>query len=205
MVNCLLIVEGGGQGPSLKARMAEGFRRLLDRIDPPLAKPRIVRGGGRAQALDKFNTAWNSRKPGDIVLLLIDSEEPVEIESSKIAHLVARDGWKNKPDDVTEDDVFLMVCVMETWICADQDALSLFYNGGLDRSKLPPMDRLERVLRTDLYNALERATRDCKKRTEYSKGGHSFELVGKLNPAKLRALPHAEQFFAMLEKKLRRK
>jgi hypothetical protein len=199
MVNFVLVVEGGGTGPALKAEMAKGFRRFLDRIGPNLGKPRIIRGGGRTQALDKFNTAWQSRSKGDIVMLLIDSEEPVSYGSSKIDHLVSRDGWKNKPSDVKESDVFLMVCVMETWICADREALALFYNGGFDEKQLPAVKTLEGVQRSVIYDALGKATKDCKKRRPYSKGEHSFELISQIDPNKLDVLPHAKEFINHLK------
>lgn len=205
MVNCSIIVEGGGTGPSLKADMAAGFRSFFEKIDPAMARPRLIRGGGRTQALDKFVTAWQSRKPGDIVMLLIDSEEPIPFGDSKLDHLVRRDAWTAKPSDVAENDVFLMVCVMEAWICADRDALRTFYKGGFDETKLPPVQNLESVKRHLLYEKLAAATKNCKERKAYDKGDHSFELIGRISPEVVTALPHGKQFLTEMKARLPRR
>lgn len=200
-----IVIEGGGTGPALKADMAQGFRGLFDKITPPIDKPRLIRGGGRSQALDKFEIAWKECKAGDIVMLLIDSDEPLEFGASKLAHLKKRHSWTSCPPNASEDDVFLMVCVMETWICADRRALRQFFDGGFDESKLPaPNAALEKVERGRLYDCLERATASCKRREPYQKGGPSFELIGMIDPVAVEVLPHARQFFEAMRSRLGR-
>lgn len=200
-----IVIEGGGTGPALKTDMTRGFSMLFDKLLPRHCKPQIIRGGGRTQALDKFVTAWQSRQPGDIVILLVDSEEPIEFGDSKLAHLKRRASWTSCPVDATEHDVFLMVCAMEAWICADRRALREFFDGGFDERKLPaPNVALESVEPGRLYDCLEKATADCKRKQPYRKGSPSFELIGLIDPTTVAVLPHAKQFFDALRNRLAR-
>jgi len=56
------------------------------------------------------------------------------------------------------------------------------------------------VPKQQVYDALAKATRDCKSKSQYGKGEHSFKLLGLINPGKVReASPWAKRFFEALE------
>ena len=85
-----------------------------------------------------------------------------------------------------------MVEVMESWFLADVDALESYYGRDFRRQDLPPTTDVEGIPKNDVLNRLSQATRNTGKGS-YSKGKHAFEILEKLDPAKVRgASPHAE-------------
>jgi hypothetical protein len=91
-----------------------------------------------------------------------------------------------------------MVQAMESWFHADRTALGEYYGGGFRESALSARTNVEDIPRADLFEGLKRATRDCQA-GEYSKGQHSFKILGRIDPAKVRAAsPHAERLLATL-------
>ena len=49
--------------------------------------PKVVRGEGREQTFDKFKTALQTARRDEVVILLVDSEEPVAAGHSPWQHL----------------------------------------------------------------------------------------------------------------------
>ena len=163
-----------------------------------VGRVKIVRGGGRKQTFDRFATAVASAGSGAVALLLVDSEEPVAAGHTVWQHLAARrdDQW-TRPDGVGDDPAFLMVEVMETWLLADRGALRGYFGRGFRENVIPARPDLEGVSKADVVEALERATRSCRK--SYAKGKVSFELLARIDPARVEeACPHARAFLDRL-------
>jgi hypothetical protein len=185
MVVLSLFVEGGGDTNKLAIDCKRGFRIFLEKSGLKGKMPRIVAGGTRAQAYDKFCTAL---KTGQRALLLVDSEAAVS-EISPWTHLRNRpgDGWE-KPGTAADDDCHLMVQCMEHWFLADRETLKAFYGQGYRESALPSSGTsLESIPKDTLSRSLYEATRNSRTKRAYSKGGHSFELLARIDPAKVTA------------------
>ena len=183
-----LYVEGGGEGRSLRARFREGWREFL-RCGGVDGKVKVVRGGGRERTYRRFVTAATSAGSGAAPLLLVDGEAPVAEGHTVWRHLGARDGWV-RPDGVGDDQAFLMVQVMETWFLADRGALHAYFGDGFRENAIPARPDLEGVPKATVFKALERATGSC--RQSYAKGRVSFELLARIDPARVEAAcPHA--------------
>ena len=150
---------------------------------------KIVRGGGREQTFHRFASAVASGRAGAPVLLVVDSEDPVAPGASVWQHLHARDGW-TRPDRAGDDQAFLMVQVMETWFLADRDALRRYFGAEFRENAIRQWPELEVVPKATVLGALERATAACRK--GYAKGKVSFELLARIDPARVEAAcPHA--------------
>lgn len=89
---------------------------------------------------------------------------------------------------------------MESWFIADRDALKRYFGGGFRESALPAEEQIERVPKADMLRGLDEAARQTAKRG-YRKGELSFELLGRIDPKKVRgASPWAERFLEHLQK-----
>ena len=171
-----IYVEGGS------SEIADVFRKawvqFFEKAGLKNQMPRTISGEGRSQTFDLFKTAVERRSPDELLLLLLDSEDPIAPGRSNWEHLKWRDNF-DKPAAAGDDDALLMVRVMETWIIADRQALQTFFPG-LRENHLPAWTKLEVVPKTDVIAALERATAGCKR--HYAKGRLSFELLAIVNP-----------------------
>ena len=141
--------------------------------------PRVVRGGGRNRTFDLFATAIQNPRPGRVPLLLVDSEAEVADEHSAWQHLHERDDW-DRPRGARDDQAFLMVQVMETWLLADRAALGQYFGAPFRENALRQWPALEDVSKQDVLDALARATAACTR--PYAKGEVSFELLATLDP-----------------------
>ena len=162
--------------------------------------PRVVACGARQRAYDDFRIAHANAKPDSLPLLLVDSEAPV-VENDPWAHVKLRvgDGWPC-PNGATQDQLHFMAQTMEAWFYADQDELQRYFRQGFHRAALSQRHDVENIPKADLLLGLERATRRSEK-GEYSKGGHSFEILARIDPARVRvAAKHAGRLLGMLEK-----
>lgn len=194
-----IYVEGGGQSNSLKTECRRGFSEFFRKILPAGKQPRIIACGSRNEALDDFRTALR-KHPDEHVVLLVDSEAPVQPNPSVWAHLKQRDGW-DPPAGATEDNTHLMVQCMEAWLLADPDALAEYFGQGFQPSALPKNPHVESIAKQDLYRGLQTATRQTKTKGEYSKGAHSFAVLALVDANKVRrASPHAERLAIVLLK-----
>ncbi len=128
----------------------------------------------------------------------MDAEGPVG-EAGSWQHLKARDGW-NCPAGATDDQCHLMVEVMGSWFLADRKALGEFYGQGYQENALSPNQQIEQISKEDVLDGLVQATRSTTK-GRYDKGAHSFEILAKLDPAKVKnASPYANRFIEALFK-----
>lgn len=191
-------VEGGGDSPSLHNLCREGFRKFLQSAGLGGKMPRIVASGSRNAAYEDFKTAMRSRSTNELPLLLVDSEGPVAQESTPWQHLKVRDGW-DRPPGANDDQTFLMVQAMETWLIADREALESFCRAGFRATFIPQWPDMESVEKHRVFEALDAATAHCGPR-RYAKGKVSFKLLAVTRAEKVQiASRHAARFIQRLK------
>ena len=193
MVSASLYVEGGGDSKSLKTACRRGFRKFIENAGAAGGVSNIVACGSRGNAYNSFKTALNS---GVNALLLVDAEGPVTTQEAW-PHLKTNDNWDH-PATATDDQCHLMVQVMESWFLADADALASFYGQDFNRGPLPANRNIEQVPKQDALVGLDQAARNTRK-GGYKKGPDSYDILAKLNPAKVRGMsPFGERFIQAL-------
>jgi len=190
-----IYIEGGGKGEVLDTPFRRGWSEFFRAAGLTGRMPRIVRGGGREQTFDKFRQAVENARsgrgqPGELPLLLVDSEGAVREGHSTWDHLGARDRWE-RPEGAGEEQAFLMVQIMETWFLADPQGLAEYFGPELASKHLRQGAELEGLPKQTVLEALDRATRACPR--PYAKGKISFELLARLDPGRVEAAcPHAK-------------
>jgi hypothetical protein len=182
MVSITIYVEGGGnKNKDLKTECRQGFSEFFKKLG---FQPKIIACGGRSTAFNDFRKALKKGKKDEHYLLLVDSEAPVTNPSKwQHVYLGQGDNWA-KPDNATEEHLHFMVECMEAWFMADKETLANYYGSNFKKDKLPQHNNIEEIAKHDLENALKKATRDTKK-GEYSKGGHSFDILSQINADKV--------------------
>lgn len=192
-----IYVEGGGDNKDTLKRCKEGFGSYCQKLSPADRRPSIVACGGRQQAFDRFKTAIQNSRDGEICALLVDAEGPVTAHTP-VEHLQLRDGW-NFPS-LNGHKVFLMVQTMEAWFLADREVLAAFYKDGFLVGSLPGSPtNIEAVPKDDLEPKLKHASKPTKTKGEYHKIKHGFALLALIDPAKIEnASPHAAAFHQFL-------
>lgn len=91
-----------------------------------------------------------------------------------------------------------MVQMMEAWIVADVDEVSLYYGKGFDTNALAS-ERIEDISKENLETKLAKATR-LTSRKEYKKSD-GFVLIGRVDAKRVeRACPYAQRFFKYLRR-----
>lgn len=195
-----LFIEGGGDSASQQRKFRENFHKLLSKAGfKGRSRPSILACGGRNFAYKDF-CSYPKVNPLGHGILLVDSEAPVDVNTkSPWEHLKTRDGW-SQPPNASDEQCHLMVQCMEAWFIADSEALKIFYGPLFKENKLPKRSDVENISKASLFSSLEAATRECNPKGSYSKGKHSFDLIGRINPDKIRAVSDcAERFFSTLE------
>ena len=132
-------------------------------------------------------------------MLLVDSESPVTA-TSPWEHLKNRedDRWE-KPPTATDEQCHLMVQCMEAWFIADKDTLGTYYGSSFQKDKLPQRTNIADVPKNEILACMKKATENCSSKGSYSKGKHSFKLLGLIDPSQIRAkCEWAERFFSKL-------
>ena len=194
-----IYIEGGGDSKSGRDRCREGFNKLFRKCGFGNS-PRLKACGSRDAAYDRFNNALARASCDDVIMLLVDSEDPVRDISMTWYHLRQGDRWQ-KPSGAVDEDVLLMTTSMETWIIADRETLREHFGRNFQQTALLPLDNLENRGRQDVLASLERATRNC--HASYTKGPKSFEVLGKLSPEILEQyLPSFVRARRILDQKL---
>ena len=150
--------------------------------------PSVTPCGSRQRAYKKFCTAIDEAEAGSFIVLLVDSEAGVTVGDSPWEHLKKRDKWV-QPSAAADDSAQLMVQCMEAWFIADRQSLSDYFGKDFKDAALPKRDDVEAIAKDDLLRTLKQATRSCSKGS-YSKGRHSFELLGCLDPSKVMDASH---------------
>jgi len=196
-VSVRVYVEGGGDYKHTDNATAcrRGFQELFAKLGLPERRLRVVACGSRRQTFNDFRKAA-LEDPTDFVILLVDSEGPVDVPSSW-DHLHARDGWQ-RPDDAIDEQAHLMVQCMEAWFLADPDALIKFYGQGFLAGSLPAQPNIEQIPKRSLLPALKHASKQTTKGS-YHKTRHAFALLAVIDPGRLRvASLHAARLFDVL-------
>ena len=182
-MNVAIYMEGGGDSAGSKAELRPGHGCVSDRNQRrvPNAGLALVCCGSRDEAHKYFK---NERANGDagIVVLLVDSEAPVDIEPAD--HLVKRDRW----DDLHGADgemIHLMVQTMETWIVADRAALNGYYGRSFREIVRARRQNLEEVGKNDVAKGLRSATVGTQKGA-YHKIRHARHLLQLIDPMTVR-------------------
>lgn len=93
---------------------------------------------------------------------------------------------------------------MEAWLLADRETLKAFFGQGFKENALPATaNRVEGTGKQQIYDALAKATRDCKTKSAYGKGEHSFKLLALVDPGKVMAVsPWARRFVETLQTRM---
>lgn len=182
MVKAKVYVEGGGDGNMLRTKCRRAFREFLEKAGLEGRISKIVACGSRRNAYDDFCTALGMASPDEFVVLLVDSEAPVEAMHGPWQHLKARpgDNW-DRPPGATDENAHLMVQCMEAWFLADRGAVADFYGNGFLANSLPANPNVEEIPKGRLMNSLAHAVRHTRKGS-YDKGSHSFEILAELDP-----------------------
>lgn len=194
-----LYVEGGGEkNPSLASECRRAFAKLFESAGV-VNKPRVIVCGSRASAYEQFCKAHEDGQAE--IRLLVDAESPASSSAplDPWEHVKTRseDKWE-RPKGVHDEQLHLMSVMMETWLLADRAALKAVFGPKLDEKKLPAEDAsLEQKGKQAVDAALAAATKTTPA-GEYKKGSHSFAVLAKVAPAKLRTLVWADRFLNTL-------
>ncbi len=190
MVRSIAIyIEGGGPTSATRDPFRRGMSAFLGAAVTEIRKRRMqwrpIICGGRQEAYDKFCDAL-LKEPEVFNVLLVDSEEPVMIPVSPWKHLKNRagDNW-DKPAKANDEQCQMMVACMEAWFLADPVGLKKHFGGNFDAGKLPPANQAETRTKSDIDDALKKATTSTPAK-EYQKIRDGAKLLEKVNPAEVR-------------------
>lgn len=182
MVKVKIFIEGGGDSDRQGRQFRPAWRDFFHSEGLAGRLPAVVRGGSRDKTFARFAAAVKDARPGELPILLVDSEGPVASGHSAWQHLQdpapGRAGWQ-RPAGTSEEQAFLMVQTMETWFLADPAALQTYFGPSFRASRLPQRRDLENVPKDTVLQALENATSDC--RQQYAKGTVSFEILARID------------------------
>ena len=89
-----------------------------------------------------------------------------------------------------------MVQSMENWFLADRETLRAFFGQDYRETALPALSRpIEKLPAHEAFGKLKKATKDCEPSLRYAKGQRSFDLLARIDPAKITAAsPWAARF-----------
>ena len=161
-----------------------GFSSFFDKAGLKDCMPRVVACGSRNETLKRFRIALNNISgSGEVPILLVDSEGPVQSGKTPWQHLRSRDNWK-RPDNAQEDQAHLMVQFMESWFLADVSELESFFKRGSRTTSLAQRNDIEQISKEDVLNQLKAASRGSTKGA-YDKGRHSFDILAQIDPEKV--------------------
>jgi hypothetical protein len=193
-----IYVEGGGNANRiLKTELRQAFRDLFIKAGFSGRLPKVIACGSRNEAFSDFKVALKNKNEGELILLLVDSEDVVK-ENSKWEHLKKRDHW-DKPVKADEKNIHFMTVCMESWFLADIEGLMKFFGRGFNASKLKMHTNFENVTKKELYKELKETTKETIK-GEYGKGQHSFKILKELDAQKIRAHgKYSKEFFDVLD------
>lgn len=131
--------------------------------------------------------------------MLVDSEAPVACGVSGWEHVRSIDNW-TKPEQVTDKQLHLMVQCMESWFLSDKSCLQAFYGQELNTDVLPGSSEVEEIAKNDVLVGLQEATRQCRRKGQYSKRRHSFKILAELDPTRVtQASQHAKRLIEFMK------
>ncbi|WP_265821172.1 DUF4276 family protein [Geovibrio ferrireducens] len=179
-----IYVEGGGNNNKyLEIECRKAFKLFFEKAGFVGMMPSVIPCGRRNQAYRDFCTSVRTDNQEQMSLLLVDSEDAAPQRFEDVWSFLKEretDNWQ-KPDNAEDKHAHLMVVCMETWLISDKNALEKYYGKNFKVNTLPKRPDVENIAKSDLYQKLKLATKDTQK-GEYSKGGHSFELLGLIDP-----------------------
>ena len=180
-----IYIEGGGDGRNTRGLLREGFNKFLQELNQ-LARSRKIKWNiiicdSRNNTFSQFKSALKEH-PDAFNVLLVDAE--ASVKKAPWQHLKERDNW-NKPE-VDDTCCHLMVQMMEAWFLADIEALKRFYGQGFKENAIPKNLNVEKINKTEIYSALQKATKETSK-GEYGKIQHGARLLEQISVAKVRA------------------
>ncbi len=184
-----IYIEGGGDTAQtltpFRRGMSEFLKTVVEVVRQKRIRWRVVPCGDRKQAYDAFVDALE-KEPDVFNVLLVDSEEPVDITVAPWMHLLKRpgDGWA-QPAGAADIGCQLMVACMEAWFLADPDRLKVHFGGNFDSRKLPAANLAESRTKADINDALKKATANTKA-GEYRKIRDGAKLLEKVDPSEVR-------------------
>ena len=79
-----------------------------------------------------------------------------------------------------------MVQAMEAWFHADKDRVRQSYGAAFRVTAISQRLDIDNIPKADLFAGMKFATKACSSKGEYSKGGHSFEILALIDPARLK-------------------
>ncbi len=194
----IVYVGGAGRGDrkDTRLRCREGFAKLFAKCGFE-RQPTFVPSGGRDDVFRKYRYMHRNASADDVVMMLIDSESPVDDIEKTWQHLQQQDGW-HKPTGTHDEQVLFMTTCMETWIVADREALKTHFGRHFNENRLPALNNLENRIPRYVFQALRRATNN-----RYEKDEKSFAVLGKLNPDTLEQhLPSFKRARRVLSRRL---
>ena len=201
MKKCVRVyVEGGSTGKTADSDFRRGWKKFLNELHELAMKNgyhslEIVRGRGRSNTFRSF-TNYKAKYPNDLCVILVDSEMAVP-SGTRVWDVVGSrkgDGWKC-PSWATEEHLYLMVNFVETWIVSDHKALQEFFSRGFNPKPLPTTN-LEDRSKSDIEQALKRATKDTSKGPY--RHGQAHEIIEFVSPNNVRTLFHGNRLFDSL-------
>lgn len=203
MNGIVIFMEGGGSGKG--ASKAKGsLRRGMDQFLDELKQAARTRGlrwklvccGSRDQAFRHFRD-FQEHDGYDKPVLLVDAEGPVQCYSTR-EHLQIRDNWSM--NFCSDDSVYLMTQVMETWISSDPVALENYYGKGFESNSLSKSVNMEVVPKEQISSELKQATCGTTK-GEYHKIRHASDLLKKLDADRVRErCRHCDALFHTIQR-----
>jgi len=137
----------------LKEGFSRFFEKLRKRAYDRRCYLRLIPAGSGSAACDRFGVAVRANK-NVWNILLTDSEGPDTGGLSESLRL--KYGW----DKHSQDSIFWMVEMMESWLHADKDKLEEFYGQRFRRNALKANPRVEEISKADLENGLKAATKE---------------------------------------------
>ena len=198
-----IYLEGGGDTAGTRAALRQGMDAFLQPMKQAARDKallwKLIACGTRSEAYKGFRNAINDSEGDEVVVLLVDAEEPVNRLASD--HLRNRDGWDLGL--ASDDIIHLMVQTMETWVVADPHTLSVYYGQGFRANVLPKAQNLETIPKSDIEQCLNEATRQTLKRT-YHKIKHASDLLQRIDAGKVKKrCRHCRRLFENLEKMIK--
>ena len=123
-----IFIEGAGPGHLADTQFRKAWSEFFQKAGISKGKFSTVRGQSRKATYDLFSVELRIQKPNVLPLLLVDSEAPLNPAYNLWEHLAKREGDKwQKPSGATEQHLFFMVEIMETWFLADRELLKKFF------------------------------------------------------------------------------
>lgn len=196
---CAAVRRGGGDNnKALQTRCRQGFSEFVRKAGLGGRMPRIVACGGRQQAFESFRIAHELYGSVNPAVLLVDSESTVRSPGAW-AHVRSQADWR-RPVGAEDDQLHLMVQAMEAWFHADHMELHAFYGQYFRADALSRRTPVEEIPVGELLAGLREATANCQK-GKYSKGEHSFQILGRIDPLKVsEASPSCARFLGALQR-----